>query len=264
MAQNIFEQFGMKEVANVQFEALEDSARLNVKAGDIVMYLDSLKVSTTETTADQTEARGGWGNPALIMWDFNKEITLTLQDALFTMQSLAVMTGAAVRDATDSAKVKVRYNEEIIAAESMTLKHTPVGALKWIDTTSGKRGQIADQTGTTVALTALVGAAAGDRVRFFYDVEADGTENKVAYEITISAANFPGTYRVYGDTLVRNRNGKDTPYQFVINRAKVGSEVTFSMEAEGDPAVFDMSLRVLRDDDGNMIKFIKYDLGDAY
>lgn len=65
MAQNIFEQFGMKEVANVQFEALEDSARLDVKAGDIVMYLDSLKVSTVETTADQTEAHGGWGNPAL-------------------------------------------------------------------------------------------------------------------------------------------------------------------------------------------------------
>ena len=55
----------LKEVANVQFEALEDNKRLDVKAGDIVMYLDSLKVSTVETTADQTEARGGWGNPAL-------------------------------------------------------------------------------------------------------------------------------------------------------------------------------------------------------
>ena len=40
MAQNIFEQFGLKEVANVQFEALEDNKRLDVKAGDIVMYLD--------------------------------------------------------------------------------------------------------------------------------------------------------------------------------------------------------------------------------
>jgi hypothetical protein len=32
------------------------------------------------------------------------------------------------------------------------------------------------------------------------------------------------------------------------------------MEAEGDPTVFDMNLRVLRADDGSMIKFIKYDL----
>jgi hypothetical protein len=263
MAQNIFEQFGLKEVANVQFEALEDNKRLDVKAGDIVMYLDTLKVSTTEVTADQTEAKGGWGNPSLIIWDFNKEINLTLQDALFTMQSLAVMTGAAVKNASSSDKVKVRYNEEVVGAESMTLKHIPVGAVKWIDITTGKRGQVADGS-TTVALTALVGAAEGDRIRFFYDVEADGTTDNIAYEITISAANFPGTYRVYGDTLVRNRNGKDSPYQFVINRAKVGSEVTFTMEAEGDPAVFDLNLRVLRDDDGNMIKFIKYDLGDAY
>lgn len=67
MAQNIFEQYGLKEVANVQFEALEDNKRLDVKAGDIVMYLDTLKVSTTEITADQTEAKGGWGNPSLAL-----------------------------------------------------------------------------------------------------------------------------------------------------------------------------------------------------
>lgn len=146
------------------------------------------------------------------------------------MQSLAVMTGAAVKNASSSDKVKVRYNEEIVGAESMTLKHTPVGGVKWIDITTGKRGQIADGA-ASVALTALTGAEEGDRIRFFYDVEADGSSDNIAYEITISAANFPGTYRVYGDTLVRNRNGKDSPYQFVINRAKVSSEVTFTMEA---------------------------------
>jgi hypothetical protein len=39
MAQNnIFERFGIKEVANVYFQALNDEG--NIKTGDIVLYLD--------------------------------------------------------------------------------------------------------------------------------------------------------------------------------------------------------------------------------
>ena len=67
MAQNIFEQYGIKEVADVQFEAIESDKRLGVEAGDVVMYLDPLKISTIEVTADQTEAKGGKGNPPLIL-----------------------------------------------------------------------------------------------------------------------------------------------------------------------------------------------------
>lgn len=263
MAQNIFEQYGIKEVADVQFEALEANSNLGVAAGDIVMYIDTLKISTIEITADQTEAKGGKGNPPLIIWDFGKEISVTLQDALFTTTSLAVMTSAAVKEAKSDGKVAVRYTQEVTAAESMTLSHTPKAGTKvrWLDLDKGTRGQVTAES-TTVTLSGLTGADAGDRIKFFYDTETDGASNGTAYEISIDAKNFPGTYKVYGDTVVRNRNGKDTPYQFVIGRAKVDSQVTFTMEAEGDPSVFDMNLRVLRADDGGMIKFIKYDLGD--
>ena len=262
MAQNIFEQYGIKEVADVQFEALESDSRLGVEAGDVVMYLDTLKISTIEVTADQTEAKGGKGNPPLIVWDFGKEITVTLQDALFTMTSLAVMTSAAVKEASTGGKVTVRYTQEVTGATTMTLAHTAVGKVRWLDLDKGARGQAAAETeGTSISLSNLTGAAAGDRIKLFYDIEVDGSTG-TAYEITIDAANFPGTYKVYGDTLVKNRNGKNSPYQFIINRAKVDSNVTFTMEAEGDPSVFDMSLRVLRADNGDMIKFVKYELGE--
>lgn len=56
---NIFERFGIKEVANVYFQALSDEG--NIKTGDIVLYLDTLKVSTVETTAQNVSATGGWG-----------------------------------------------------------------------------------------------------------------------------------------------------------------------------------------------------------
>ncbi len=58
---NIFQKYGIKEVANVYFEALEDEDKVDgYKAGDIVLFLDTLKVSTIETTAESTEARGGF------------------------------------------------------------------------------------------------------------------------------------------------------------------------------------------------------------
>ena len=65
MAVNIFDRYGIKEVANVYFEALETDTKAGVYAGDIVLFLDTLKVSTIETTAEQTDATGGWGNPKL-------------------------------------------------------------------------------------------------------------------------------------------------------------------------------------------------------
>ena len=43
---NIFDKYGIKEVANVYFEALEDDIPAGVYKGDIVLFLDTLKVST--------------------------------------------------------------------------------------------------------------------------------------------------------------------------------------------------------------------------
>lgn len=57
------------------------------------MYFDTLKVSTVEQSAEQTSARGGLGNPELISWDFGKEITVNLEDALYTPASQSLMWG---------------------------------------------------------------------------------------------------------------------------------------------------------------------------
>lgn len=54
------------------------------------IYFDTLKVSTIEKTADNVWAQGGIGNARLICWDFNKEINVTLEDALCTPTSLSL------------------------------------------------------------------------------------------------------------------------------------------------------------------------------
>ena len=102
---NIFEQYGLKEVANVTF--------YDIKTGMPVLFLDTLKVSTIETTAENVEARGGWGNPALISWDYNKEVNVTLEDALFSAASLRTIMGAGIEVASAEAKTTIDINEEL-------------------------------------------------------------------------------------------------------------------------------------------------------
>lgn len=171
--------FGIKEVADVRFYEVGD-VTVDPDTGaissevDAVLELDTLKVSTIEFTAEQSEARGGKGNAPLIIWDYGREANVTLEDALLSMKAMQLMFGD------------------------------------------------------------------------------DGTGS-----IEINANKFPGTYAVVGKTFARNyEDGKDHLFTFYIPKAKIQSENTLTMEAEGDPTVFNMSLRVLRGDNGKMMELI--------
>ena len=290
MAVNIFDKYGIKEVANVYFEALETDAASNVYAGDIVLFLDTLKVSTIETTAENVSAQGGWGNPRLITWDYGKEINLTLEDALLSLESLRFMLGGAVHQADSQDKVIVRYTEQVVAKENGViplpvdhLTNKPFGTItastehpiRFINMTTGTRTQVT--TGNydgkailtfknpAMGVSTPAPAAEGDVIRVFWEEEVDGTQNAKAdaVEVTISPSTFPGTYRVVGDTFMRSeKTGKDEAFQFVIGKAKVLSEVTITLEAEGDPSTFEMQLQVLRSENekgqNEMMKLIRY------
>ena len=290
---NIFEKFGVKEVANVYFEALAAEEASGVEVGDIVLFLDTLKVSTIETTAENVDARGGWGNPKLVTWDFGKEITLSLTDALLSFESARLMLGGKLRDSSSAKQdkpVEVHYTAQITVpsgttgnavtvsevenpstkasfpAEDLTPK---AGTLKFINLTQGFRGTATFAAaqggeGGTYTLTPRDGSttvAVNDIIRLFWVVEKHETsKGNRAVEITISPNTFPGTYKIVGDTFMRSEaDGKDYPFQFIIGKAKVMSEVTINMEAEGDPSTFDMSISVLRDKNGDMMKWVRYD-----
>ena len=290
---NIFDKYGIKEVANVYFEALETDTKAGVYKGDIVLYLDSLKVSTIETSAEQTYATGGWGNPRLVSWDYGKEINITLTDALISLESLRFMMGGAIkRKATVSDPIYVHHSEEVIAKAggnvplpedhltgvTLTPAATTDHPIRLINLTKGTRTQITSGTMTgsqpiTFKNPALIDAAGntevtveGDRIRIFWDEKITSNEgNETAVEVTISPNPFPGTYKVVGETFMRSQaTGADEPFQFIINNAKVSSNVTITLEAEGDPSTFDMTLNVLRDKTGEeMMKLVRYNITGA-
>ena len=290
MAVNIFDKYGIKEVANVYFEALEDDISAGVYKGDIVLFLDTLKVSTIETTAENTAAQGGWGNPKLVQWDYGKEINVTLEDALMSLESLRFMLGGAIKQPRADTKVLVRHTAEVVCEEGGKVPLPKISGnnvnaieasekhpIRLINLTTGTRTQL--KTGTLDGSKAinfvnpqLIGSsepvlsADGDHIRIFWEEEVTGDANKdMAVEVTISPDTFPGTYRVVGDTYMRaEKTGKDEPFQFVINKAKVQSNVTITLQAEGDPTTFEMTLNVLRSTndagENEMMKLVRYNV----
>ena len=86
---SILDRYGIKEVADVTFYKINPDGT----PGAPVLFLDTLKVSTIEQTAETVDARGGKGNPKLITWDYGKEITINIEDALFSPKSMAIMLG---------------------------------------------------------------------------------------------------------------------------------------------------------------------------
>ena len=273
MAVSILDRYGIKEVADVTFYELGDDG----KPTRPVLYLDTLKVSTIEQTAEQAEARGGKGNPPLIIWDYGKEITVTLEDALFSAKSMAIMFGngtvKSVAEASDGAgadsgKLLIMRTEEFLsgpAAGSDPL--TAVGA-GWASMYEGPNGKLYaklnpkfyKEDGTYVGKGSTTQVEANKKYLVTYDLAMAES----AGVIEISAASFPGTYYVTGDTYARSEaSGRDEFFQFIIPKAKMNAENTITLEAEGDPSVFNMSLRVMRPADGQMMKLVKYDLANG-
>lgn len=244
MAVNVFEQYGIKEVADVIVN--------DIVTGNPIMYFDTLKVSNVEQTAEVTDARGGKGNSKLISWDYGKEITVTLQDALMSPKSLELLMGAHAIEHATAKKIKKAELVTLDAAKEFDTQYEAAGDVFILEA-----GAVATE-GTTKDFAYTAGVA-GDVIRIAYEVEAEAGK---VYELVITPNKFPGTYSLVGDTVVRNRStGIDEGFQFIIPKAKIGSEVSLTMEAEGDPTVFDMAITVLRADNGSMMSLVKYDIG---
>lgn len=253
---NILDRYGIKEVADVTFYDLDN----NGMPTHPVLYLDTLKVSTIEQTAEEAEARGGKGNAALIAWDYGKEINVTLEDALFSAKSMAIMFGnGTVKPFDSSNKTDTDSNADFIM-KTIQIVPTTAGEDpndgKWTGP-DGKQYEMIKPKYYTAEGTAIAASSleVGKRYLCTFDLKATGAV------IEVSGNSFPGTYYVVGDTFARSEaSGNDEMFQFIIPKAKVTSENTITLEAEGDPSVFNMSLKVLRPADGIMMKLIKYEL----
>ena len=258
---SIFDRYGIKEVADVTFYKIEsDGSR-----GAPVLYLDTLKVSTVEQTASSSDARGGKGNPKLVSWDFGKEINVNLTDALFSPASMAIMfggkDGVGTEDSTEITKVAMTRILST-AADSTVEMDTAEGRKTVKVLANGGSAyntgitKVTDADGVNVPASEFGSKTAGDK--FFVHYKVTPTSKKV---ININADTFPGTYYITGDTFCRSDvTGEDDFFQFIIPKAKMSPENTITLEAEGDPSVFNLNLTVLRPESGPMMQLVQYNL----
>ena len=298
----ILDKYAIKEVADVMFYELDSKGAPSAP----VLYLDTLKTSTLSQSSEVVDARGGKGNVKILSWDTNKELTIEMEDAVYSAKSLGIMFGgdmkvygnkqevlktlrfnpatiseakASVSDATydyltfDIAGNKLYIAKSLVTAFSYQKADgtevadpvpVTVSSINW---TTGKTQSGSPTTDTTQAVEFITfdlldcTSEAG--------VRGDGTSNTKAgvisggVTIDIGAEFNSNTYYITGDTYARNvASGKDEFLQFIIPKGKVSAEdVSITMEADGDPATFSMTVQCLKSESGSMVKLVKYNIG---
>lgn len=257
--------FGAKEVMDVVLYDMETDKP--------VIQFDSLKTSSISVTSEKVYARGGKGNPKLITWEINKEATLTIEDALISPKSLELVSGIARKVGVQTIRMRqvTEYENGENKGKLYPLKADADGKINLAfapNTTVDKvlvypydsdcvEEDLYDMTGATLSGTELtIAEAAGQRVVVYYDYDSEAT----AETYVIDAEHFSGTYKLVGDTVLRNqKTGKDEAFQVTIPNLKFTSNLELGFAAEGDPSTTTFECEVMRDSDtGAMIQMVKY------
>ena len=104
--------FGVREICNVVFRA-KDVMKIGsatFQKGQPVLFMDSAKTSTLESAATSVYAQGGRGNTRLVTWEGEKTLTFTVEDALLSPISFAMLSGAGVVKGTAEVDSKVHVH----------------------------------------------------------------------------------------------------------------------------------------------------------
>lgn len=257
--------FGAKEVMDVVLYDMETNKP--------IIQFDSLKTSSISVTSEKVYARGGKGNPKLITWEINKEATMTIEDALISPKSMELVSGIARKVGVQTIRMRqiTEYENGEDKGKLYPLKAGSTGKITLAfapNTTVDKilvypvesdceEEGLYDMDGATLENNILtVPAAAGKNIVVYYDY--DSAETAETY--VIDAEHFSGTYKLVGDTVLRNqKTGKDEAFQVTIPNLKFTSNLELGFAAEGDPTTTTFECEIMRDSDtGVMIQMVKY------
>lgn len=262
-------------MANAKFGAKEvmDVVLYDMETDKPVIQFDSLKTSSISVTSEKVYARGGKGNPKLITWEINKEATLTIEDALISPKSLELVSGIARKVGIQTIRMRqvTEYEDGENKGKMYPLKADADGKIQLAfkpNTTADKikvypydsdceDEALYDMTGATLSEKELtIADAANTRVVVYYDYDSEAT----AETYVIDAEHFSGTYKLVGDTVLRNqKTGKDEAFQVTIPNLKFTSNLELGFAAEGDPSTTTFECEVMQDSDtGAMIQMVKY------
>jgi len=164
------DKFGMVTVLDVTIYSI---------AGEPLLELDTLKVSSISSEGSQKEIRGGQGAELLLQYDYGRTATVAITDALASMDSLEYLWGGSLTEGniTYAGKVNGVCTE---AAPEITLTSaagnasisSATGPVTFFNFTQDTKQ---DLTAVASAVT-LTGAVTGDRYALYYEAEDAGKE----------------------------------------------------------------------------------------
>ncbi len=99
--------YGVRDVVDVVLRA-KGTMNLGNKRfykNEPVLYFDTLTTSTLEGASTTVYAQGGKGNARLMAWEGERTVTFTMEDALISPESLSVLTGAGLIEASEDKPI---------------------------------------------------------------------------------------------------------------------------------------------------------------
>lgn len=224
---------GIQEVANVYFYTLTDDNEI----GNPFLFSDTLKFSNIKESCDRVENYGGKGNSLISAWDYNKSVEIHLQDALFSMKSLAYLFGGKLHN-NDEQIIKT---EEFVATATTIPKNGESG--------SGWTNQFFDFNGKKYRK--LKPKFFDEKSREVSSFEIGNTYfctyflNIKGISIDITESKFPDYCCLIGETVVRDEiTGVDKTAYFVVPKAKLKSDFTIDLKHDAS-VVFDLTFFAL-------------------
>jgi len=99
--------YGVRDIVDVVLRAkgTMDLGNKRFYKNEPVLYFDTLTTSTLEGASTTVYAQGGKGNARLMAWEGERTVTFTMEDALISPESLSVLTGAGLIEASEDKPI---------------------------------------------------------------------------------------------------------------------------------------------------------------
>lgn len=99
--------YGVRDVVDVVLRAkgTMDLGNKRFYKNEPVLYFDTLTTSTLEGASNTVYAQGGKGNARLMAWEGERTVTFTMEDALISPESLSILTGAGLIEASNEKPI---------------------------------------------------------------------------------------------------------------------------------------------------------------
>lgn len=250
--------WSIREAGEATFYSLVDN--------HAIVTLTTLKTSGVETTGETVYARGGRGNAKIVGFSSNREAKLTLEDAIFDNEAVAMLTG---NDILEGKKIIDRHDVLSVTSSKVSLPKTPKGALISVyvvnpDGTNGKEYTLGtpatNQQEYSIAgkeLTFHSSVVNDSKIRVYYKVETASD----AKTVRVTSDKFGGSFRVAVDVLVVDVFTKKAfQGQLSVANAKFEDNFNLDFAADGDPATLTLPMEILKNPVGtDMWELIIYD-----